>query len=102
MYDRYRAVESEAYKVRRDLKLKTRVKLGRNDIEFSIRDPRSTTWRKQALPDNLPEFDFDSYVRPEITSSPPPGRPGRFQVKSRAVESEQNEVAEVVQNTEEQ
>ena len=103
MYDRYRAIETEAYKIRKDLKLKTRVKIGRNDIEFSIRDPRSTVWKRQDLPENLPKFDFDSYIRPEITSSPPPGRPGRVQILRREVEPEHSdsEATEEVQSTEE-
>ena len=80
MYDRYRAVESVAYEIRKNLKHKTRVKIGRNDIEPSTRETGSTVWRRQALPDHLPKFDLDSSFRPAITLSPPPGRPGRAQV----------------------
>jgi hypothetical protein len=76
MYDRYRAVESIAYEIRKKLSHKTRVKIGRNDIELSTRETGSAVWKRQALPDNLPKFDLDSFSGP-ATSSPPPGRPGR-------------------------
>ena len=78
MYDRYRAVESVAYEIRKNLKQKTRVKIGRGDIELSIRETGSNFWRKQVLPDDLPAIDLDNTYRPaDIPSSPPPGRPGR-------------------------
>ena len=77
MYDGYRAVESIAYEVRKNLKHKTRVKIGRNDIELSTRENGSSVWKRQALPDNLPKFDLARSVAPALSSSPPPGRPGR-------------------------
>ena len=76
----YRAVESIAYEMRKNLKHKTRVKIGRNDIELSIKENGSTVWKRQALPDNLPKFDLDRSALPAISSSPPPGRPGRSQI----------------------
>ena len=79
MYDRYRAVESIAY-IRKKLSHKTRVKIGRKDIELSTRETGSTVWKRQALPDNLPKFDLDSSSGPATSSSPPPGRPGRSQL----------------------
>ena len=80
MYDRYRAVESIAYEIRKKLKHKTRVKIGRKDIELSTRETGSTVWKRHALPDNLPTFDLHSSPGPATSSSPPPGRPGRSQL----------------------
>ena len=81
MYDRYRAVESIAYEIRKKLSHKTRVKIGRNDIELSTRETGSAVWKRQALPDNLPKFDLDSFSGPATSSSsPPPGRPSRSQI----------------------
>ena len=80
MYDRYRAVESIAYEIRKKMSHKTRVKIGRKDIELSTRETGSTFWKRQALPDNLPTFDLNSSSGPATSSSPPPGRPGRSQI----------------------
>ena len=85
MYDRYRAVESMAYEIRKNLKQKTRVKIGRNDLELSTREIGSSFWRRQALPTSLPKIDLDSSFRPAILSSPPPGRPGRGQLFGRSI-----------------
>ena len=81
MYERYRAVESIAYEFRRNQNKKTRVKVGRDDIELSIREAGSSVWKKQALPANLPRFEMvEQEHRPAMASSPPPGRPGRSQM----------------------
>ena len=90
MFDRYRAVESIAYSLRKNHGLKTRVKIGRTDIELSSRESTSTIWRRQGLPDNIPQFDFDRSLRSSVTS-PPPGRPDRTQ-------TEENVAAEVARN----
>jgi hypothetical protein len=79
MYERYRAVESVAYEIRKSSQHKTRVKIGRNDIELSIRESGSTAWRRHSFPDNLPKIDLDCTFKPLTVSSPPPGRPGRPQ-----------------------
>ena len=50
MYERYRAVESIAYEVRKNKKLKTRIRVGRDDIELSTRIAGSTPWNKQVVP----------------------------------------------------
>ena len=42
MYERHRAVESIAYDIRKTMKNKTRVKIGRSYIELSIRKNGST------------------------------------------------------------
>ena len=75
MYERYRAVESIAYDIRKTSNQKTRVKLGRNDIELHVRELGSRYWRRQTLPDNLPEIDMEPTSRPSLVASPPPGRP---------------------------
>ena len=77
MYERYRAVESIAYDIRKTMKHKTRVKIGRSDIELSTRENGNTFWKRQALPDHLPKIDMNFSSRPALVSSPPPGRPGR-------------------------
>ena len=74
MYERYSAVESIAYNIRKNLKHKTRVKIGLDDIELSTREAGSSVWRRQALPDSLPKFETAEF-RPALPSSPPPGRP---------------------------
>ena len=75
MFDRYRAVESIAYDLRKRLDQKTRVKIGRDDIELYTKEPASSSWRRHSLPDSLPDFDFDmGFSGP---ASPPPGRPVR-------------------------
>ena len=75
MYVRYRAVETIAYEIRKNHKYKTRVKIGRDDIELSVKDPASTVRKRHLLPDSLPEFEMtDTWAC--LPSSPPPGRPG--------------------------
>jgi hypothetical protein len=92
MYERYRAVESIAYDLRRRLKLKTRVKIGRNDIELNTRETASTVWRRHVLPDSLPKFEMADF-RPVQASSPPPGRPGRGQGLAAALDEIDSEKA---------
>ena len=77
MYERYRAVESIAYHMRKNVQHKTRVRIGVNDIELCTREPNSTFLRKQHLPGNIPYFDLHSYTSLGASSSPPPGRPDR-------------------------
>ena len=79
MYDRFRAVESIAYDFRRNQNHKTRVKVGRDDLELCTREPGSSIWKKQVLPENLPKFEM-AEIRHALASSPPPGRPGRGQM----------------------
>ena len=70
MYGRYRAVESLAYTIRQDEKLKTRVKIGRDDFLLS-REPSSSVWHYRKLPNTLPQIDLDqlSLSSSEISSS---------------------------------
>ena len=55
--------------------MKTRVKIGRDDIQLHTRDAHSSFWRMQSLPDNLPKFELADLR----LSSPPSGRPHRVQ-----------------------
>ena len=57
MYERFRAVESLAYTIRKEEGLKTRVKIGQTDFKLLTRDPNSSLWTTRHLPDNLPAFD---------------------------------------------
>ena len=85
MYDRYREVEAIAYNIRQTLEHKTRVKVGLQDIELCTRLPDSGIWRRQRLPSNLPSIDLDCTSRPDMSLSPPPGRPGREEMLAEAV-----------------
>ena len=87
MYDRFRALESISYTMRENMKakgikLKTRVKIGRNDLEFSVKLPNSG-WRSEPLPGGLPGIDLEAGRKPSLTSSPPPGRPDRSDIPTR-------------------
>ena len=59
MYNRFRAIQSQAYHIRQDEGLKTRVKIGHNDFLLSTRDANSSIWYPRSLLSNLPEFDTD-------------------------------------------
>ena len=81
MFERYRAVEKIAFDMREEkkklgIKLQTRVKIGKYDIELKYRLPDSY-WRDQPLPGDLPKIDPGARARPVMSASPPPGRPGR-------------------------
>ena len=81
LYERFRALDSFAYRLRMDIKsqggkLKTRIKVGRDDLELSLKYPNSV-WKSEPLPGGLPEVDLEVGSRSPLTSSPPPGRPGR-------------------------
>ena len=58
MYDRFRAMEGLAYKLRQD-GLKTRVKIGRTDLLLNTRDPSLPVWSNRKLPNNLPAIIHD-------------------------------------------
>ena len=57
MYERFRAVESLAYTIRKEEGLKTRVKIGRSDFVLRTRDPKSPVWTTRQLPSSFPEID---------------------------------------------
>ena len=72
MYQRFSALQTVAYNLRKCDGVKTRVKIGYCDFELSIREHGSSFWKKCQLPDNLPRIEVNG-----LSSSPPPGRPGR-------------------------
>lgn len=87
LYNRFRALESMAYKLRQDMKIqgskvRTRVKVGRSDLEFSVRFP-NTGWRTESLPEGLPDIDLEAGRRSSLTASPPPGRPNMYNYQDR-------------------
>ena len=88
LYERFRALDSFAYKLRVDMrsqgeKLKTRIKVGRDDLELSLKYPNSI-WKSEPLPGGLPDVDLEVGGRSTLTSSPPPGRPGRSEYEQRS------------------
>ena len=81
LFERFQALDHIAFDMREEMKLKsvklkTRVTVGKNDLEFSTKMPDSN-WRLQPLPGGLPKIDLDAGARRAMTSSPPPGRPDR-------------------------
>ena len=90
LFERYSALEKVAHDMREEMKLegvklRTRVKVGRHDLEFSTKMPNSSVWRNQPLPNNLPQIDLDPNTSPTNSSSPPPGRPGRSEMLASAI-----------------
>ena len=77
MKERRYAVEKIAFELRevgRTLKTRTRVKVGRNDIELWSKTPGGK-WKKFTLPSDLPVIDLNFVQTAAQSSSPPPGRP---------------------------
>ena len=60
MYNRFKAIESLAYDLRKIQNKKTRVKTGKDDIELFSKDSGSSGWKKHVLPENLPKFEIES------------------------------------------
>ena len=85
LFERYRTLEYITYTRResmkdKGIKLKTRVKVGRDDLDLSVKFPNSG-WKSEPLPHGLPDIDIHAVGGPAITLSPPPGRPDRPQRK---------------------
>ena len=59
LYRRYRAAESHMYKVRHENKVKTKVKIGTEDLILATKAPGSSYWRMCPLPSDLPPIDLD-------------------------------------------
>ena len=59
MFERFRAIQSIAYKIRKEEGLKTRVKIGQVDFQLSVRASPSSRWCLRKLPLGLPTFDLD-------------------------------------------
>ena len=78
MKERREALEKIAYEIRdadRVNKTRTRIKVGRDDLELSTKLPGGR-WRKQVLPQDLPPIDLLYSSAQVLSLSPPPGRPG--------------------------
>ena len=60
MKERREALEKIAFELRdvdRVNKTRTRIKVGREDLELAVKLPGGR-WRRQTLPDDLPSIDF--------------------------------------------
>ena len=80
MYQRFSALQTVAYNMRKNDGVKTRVKVGQSDFELSIRQQGSSFWQRCQLPTHLPKIESNLFSSLQNSSSPPPGRPGRGQV----------------------
>ena len=78
LFPRYKAVESIAYTLRQEEHLKTRVKVGIDDIELSTRNPDSKIWKRYQLEGNLPKINLNN----QTTKSPPSGKTTRDQTEN--------------------
>ena len=78
MKERREAIEKIAFDIReagRADKVRTRLRVGREDLELSTK-LSGGKWRRESLPFDLPPIDFTYSPSPAPSSSPPPGRPG--------------------------
>ena len=83
LFERFQALDTIAYNMREEskksgtgAKLRTRVRVGIDDLEFSTKIPNGR-WIVKPLPAGLPAIDLQARGKVPLTSSPPPGRPGR-------------------------
>ena len=79
LFERFQALDLISYNMReemkkKDIKLRTKVSVGKDDLEFCIKMPNGR-WKYQVLPNGLPRIDLEARRRTSLTSSPPPGRP---------------------------
>ena len=72
MFERFKAMQGVAYKIRKEEGLKTRVKIGQKDFQLSVRAPTSSRWCVRNVPSSLPEVEL---YQDSSFDSPPPGRP---------------------------
>ena len=68
MYRRYRGAESYLYSIRQKDRVKTKVKIGTDDLLLSTKVPGSTFWRTCPLPDNLPSIDHPTVSTSELSA----------------------------------
>ena len=59
MFERFKAIQSLAFKIRKEEGLKTRVKIDHVDFQLSVRAQTSSRWCCRKLPNELPEFDLE-------------------------------------------
>ena len=64
LYRRYRAAETFLYNVRHEDKVKTKVKIGLDDLVLLIKSPGSTYWRKCPIPGSLPSIEIGPITEP--------------------------------------
>ena len=60
LYRRYRAAESFLYNVKHEEKIKTKVKIGRDDLILARKASGSSYWRNLPIPGNLPPIEIQS------------------------------------------
>ena len=95
MYQRFSALQTVAYNMRKNDGVKTRVRIGHCDLELSIREQGSSFWKRCPLPENLPRIDVNVMSSLNKDTSPPPGRPGRDQ----HARTDTSQISEVEENT---
>ena len=59
MFERFKALQSIAYRIRKEEGLKTRVKIGHSDFRLSVRAPTSSRWCLRKLPNNLLQIELN-------------------------------------------
>ena len=74
--DRLSALSAFDFNLRADKKYQTRIKMGLKDLELHKKLRGTSKWERVPLPDNLPPVDLDARQPSQVSSSPPPGRPG--------------------------
>ena len=60
LYRRYRAAESVLYNVRHEEKVKTKVKIGTDDLILATKAAGTSYWRSYPIPSNLPPIEIQS------------------------------------------
>ena len=98
MKERREALEKIAFEIRdadRVNKTRTRIRVGRDDLEFSTKSPGGR-WTRQVLPHDLPSIDMLNSLPQVQTLSPPPGRPGMKRQNS--PESEDDDTTKKARN----
>ena len=98
MKERREALEKIAFEIRdadRVNKTRTRIRVGRDDLEFSTKSPGGR-WTRQVLPHDLPPIDMLNSLPQVQTLSPPPGRPGMKRQNS--PESEDDDTTKKARN----
>ena len=74
MDQRFSALQTVAYNMRKNDGVKTRVKIGQSDFELSIREQGSSFWQRCNLPTDLPKIESNLLHSQQSSTSPPPGR----------------------------
>ena len=98
MYQRFSALQTVAYKMRKNDGVKTRVKIGQSDFELSIREQGSSFWQRCVLPTDLPKIETTNlFSSLQNSTSPPPGRPGRER-QIPAAPTQEKDTAEHIEN----